>query len=86
MRRLFAHLRNNSFFKGFWAIAVCVVLIVENAPLKPLHQLFAVGRKCCLHSIYDCLEIQPQVIAVRVMLVLGHIVFNFNTITGCNPL
>ena len=29
------------------------LLIVENAPLKPLHQLFAVGRECCLHPIND---------------------------------
>ena len=44
-----------------------------------LHQLFAVGGECCFHPVYDCLEIQPQFIAVCIMLVFGHIIFNFNT-------
>ena len=77
---------NNTSFKSFRVIRNATIFIIINAPIKPGHQFFAEIRESCFYPIYNCLEIQSQFIAVCIMLMPRHIIFNFDAVAVGNPL
>ena len=61
---------NNTLFVCFRVMWGGTVLVVIDTPVKPGHQLFAEIGERSLHPTDNGLKIQPQFIAVRVVLML----------------
>ena len=59
--------------------------IIEDSPIEPLH-LFPIMWENCLNPVDHALEIQPNLIAVGVMLMSGHVVFDLNPLSMRDPL
>ena len=54
-----------------WVIRVLMVSIVEDPPGKPIH-LLPIGREELLYPCDDPSEVLPEILGVRVVLVLNH--------------